>query len=124
MVRSYELGVLITDPARVKLPYDYPIAKYGPKDDPWICDMSYTEADSHGKQWIISRLLVTDVAIVGAASCELLRYAGDETIIREIFTSLDFFDKEKVGLQMFPTNCVISYFFHVIFFSKVSFEQH
>ncbi|EYB88687.1 hypothetical protein Y032_0243g3501 [Ancylostoma ceylanicum] len=55
MVRSYELGVLISDPARVKLPYDYPVAKYGPKDDPWICDMSYTEADSHGKQWIVSR---------------------------------------------------------------------
>ncbi|VDP12462.1 unnamed protein product [Heligmosomoides polygyrus] len=27
MVRSYELGVLITDPARVKLPYDYPVVK-------------------------------------------------------------------------------------------------
>ncbi|KAL6739606.1 hypothetical protein Aduo_013040 [Ancylostoma duodenale] len=55
MVRSYELGVLIIDPTRVKLPYDYPVAKYGPKDDPWICDMSYTEVDSHGKQWIVSR---------------------------------------------------------------------
>ncbi|PIO68976.1 hypothetical protein TELCIR_09216 [Teladorsagia circumcincta] len=28
MVRSYELGVLITDPERVKLPYDYPVAKF------------------------------------------------------------------------------------------------
>lgn len=28
MVRSYELGVLITDPARVKLPYDYPVVKW------------------------------------------------------------------------------------------------
>ncbi|PIO55448.1 hypothetical protein TELCIR_23165, partial [Teladorsagia circumcincta] len=55
MVRSYELGVLIMDPERVKLPYDYPIAKYGPTDNPWICDISYTEADSHGKQWIVSR---------------------------------------------------------------------
>lgn len=55
MVRSYELGVLITDPARVKLPYDYPVVKYGPNDKPWICDVSYTGVDSHGKQWIISR---------------------------------------------------------------------
>ncbi|KAK6034356.1 hypothetical protein COOONC_28140 [Cooperia oncophora] len=26
MIRSYELGVLILDPERVKLPYDYPVA--------------------------------------------------------------------------------------------------
>ncbi|KAK6748185.1 hypothetical protein RB195_001046 [Necator americanus] len=55
MVRSYELGVLIMDPERIKLPYDYPVVKYSQKDDPWICDMSYTEADSHGRQWIVSR---------------------------------------------------------------------
>ncbi|VDM78362.1 unnamed protein product [Strongylus vulgaris] len=36
------------------------------------------------------------VAVVGAATCELLRYASDETVIREIFTSLDFFKKEKI----------------------------
>uniref|UniRef100_A0A7I4YIU9 PLD phosphodiesterase domain-containing protein n=1 Tax=Haemonchus contortus TaxID=6289 RepID=A0A7I4YIU9_HAECO len=55
MVRSYELGVLIRDPERVTLPYDYPVAKYGSTDKPWICDISYTEEDSHGKQWIVSR---------------------------------------------------------------------
>ncbi|KHJ82545.1 hypothetical protein OESDEN_17761 [Oesophagostomum dentatum] len=54
MIRSYELGVLITDTARIRLPYDYPAVKYGPKDSPWICDASYSETDSHGKQWIVS----------------------------------------------------------------------
>ncbi|KAL6739605.1 hypothetical protein Aduo_013039 [Ancylostoma duodenale] len=43
-----------------------------------------------------SEQIKQQVAVVGAASCELLRYAGDETIIREIFTSLNFFDKENI----------------------------
>ncbi|WKY04967.1 hypothetical protein Q1695_005738 [Nippostrongylus brasiliensis] len=55
MVRSYELGVLILDPERVVLPFDYPIVKYGSNDKPWICDATYTDEDSHGKQWIVTR---------------------------------------------------------------------
>ncbi|KHJ82860.1 Ulp1 protease family, catalytic domain protein [Oesophagostomum dentatum] len=43
-----------------------------------------------------SREVKEQVAIVSAASCELIRYAGDASIIREIFTSLNFFDKEKI----------------------------
>ncbi|KAK6034355.1 hypothetical protein COOONC_28139 [Cooperia oncophora] len=151
MIRSYELGVLILDPERVKLPYDYPVAKYGVADKPWICDVSYTEADSHGRQWIMCSSLFRgsgdvekdrkilsygdvvlytsdlytlnpgmwlndniitfaceyllskatqevreQVAIVSAASCELIRYSGDMEIIRDIFFSLGFFKKEKV----------------------------
>ncbi|CAJ0602763.1 unnamed protein product [Cylicocyclus nassatus] len=53
MVRSYELGVLITDPHRIKFPYDYPLTRYGPSDSPWVCDVSYTEADSHGEKRIV-----------------------------------------------------------------------
>ncbi|KAE9421017.1 hypothetical protein Angca_002174, partial [Angiostrongylus cantonensis] len=55
MVRSYELGVLITDSSRLKLPYDYPAMKYSSTDEPWLCDISYTKEDSHGKQWIVTR---------------------------------------------------------------------
>ncbi|KAK5983419.1 CS domain-containing protein [Trichostrongylus colubriformis] len=36
------------------------------------------------------------VAIVSAASCELIRYSGDMEIVREIFFSLGFFKKEKI----------------------------
>ncbi|CAJ0602764.1 unnamed protein product [Cylicocyclus nassatus] len=36
------------------------------------------------------------VVVVGAATCELIRYAGDEAVIREIFTSLNFFKREKI----------------------------
>ncbi|KAJ1367571.1 tyrosyl-DNA phosphodiesterase 1 [Parelaphostrongylus tenuis] len=55
MVRSYELGVLITDSSRLRLPYDYPVMKYSSADEPWLCDISYTKEDSHGKQWIVTR---------------------------------------------------------------------
>uniref|UniRef100_A0A1I7XRI7 Tyrosyl-DNA phosphodiesterase 1 n=1 Tax=Heterorhabditis bacteriophora TaxID=37862 RepID=A0A1I7XRI7_HETBA len=54
MIRSYELGVLITDPAKIKLPFDYPILKYTSKDEPWIYDKSYVDPDSLDREWIVS----------------------------------------------------------------------
>ncbi|CAI4227905.1 unnamed protein product [Auanema sp. JU1783] len=53
-IRSYEFGVLIADQDRIRLPYDYPIAKYSKTDEPWICNMNYTEKDSCGTDWIVS----------------------------------------------------------------------
>ncbi|CAD6191284.1 unnamed protein product [Caenorhabditis auriculariae] len=53
-VRSYEMGVLITDPERMKLPYDYPLVKYSKTDEPWVTDKNYATPDSCGGTWIIS----------------------------------------------------------------------
>ncbi|KJH42428.1 Kae1-associated kinase Bud32 [Dictyocaulus viviparus] len=174
LVRSYELGVLITDSTRLKLPYDYPVARYSSTDEPWICDTSYLKSDSHGKQWIVTRffevcykthksceqmsskcsqisnekdlkvlsygdvvLYASDlrtllpemwlndnilsfacdyllsnapddikeqVAIVSAASCELIRYCGEMEVIRGIFDTLDLSNKEKVLFIMNDRN--------------------
>ncbi|CAJ0952409.1 unnamed protein product, partial [Mesorhabditis belari] len=51
-VRSWEAGVLVQDPSRCGLPYDYPICRYKDGDQPWIIDKNYKDIDSHGRQWI------------------------------------------------------------------------
>lgn len=54
-IRSYEIGILITDKERVKLPYDYPILRYSKTDEPWLVDKSYHEKDSRGERWITNK---------------------------------------------------------------------
>lgn len=77
----------------------------------FACEFLMDNASEEVKRQVSSLLVVfrgyncekkcshIQVAVVGAASCELIRYAGDETIIREIFASLNFFNKEKVRLH-------------------------
>lgn len=63
-IRSYELGVLFlpkfmtedhqffdTTDKNLKLPYDLPPVKYSENDKPWCYDVSYEQADSHGRVW-------------------------------------------------------------------------
>ncbi|CAI5448701.1 unnamed protein product [Caenorhabditis angaria] len=51
-IRSYEIGVLITNPNRCQLPYDYPIVKYQKSDKPWTTDEKHEESDVFGKKWV------------------------------------------------------------------------
>uniref|UniRef100_A0A915BFA2 Tyrosyl-DNA phosphodiesterase n=3 Tax=Parascaris univalens TaxID=6257 RepID=A0A915BFA2_PARUN len=51
-IRSYELGVLLTDEDSLQLlPYDMPLTKFEAGDQPWICDDIYTKPDIHGATW-------------------------------------------------------------------------
>lgn len=60
MIRSYELGILFLpsffdNQDRFELndilPFDFPLAKYDKKDEPWIYDRKYEEPDSQGNVW-------------------------------------------------------------------------
>lgn len=52
MTRSFEIGVLITDPERTKIPFDFPLThKYGSYDEPWLVDKHYKKADVCGNTW-------------------------------------------------------------------------
>lgn len=51
-IRSYELGVLVTDDASMDmLPYDMPLTKYSLTDKVWIWDITYKEPDVYGAFW-------------------------------------------------------------------------
>ncbi|VDL85120.1 unnamed protein product [Nippostrongylus brasiliensis] len=56
-------------------------------------------------EYLLSRCsaeVKNQVAIVSAATCELIRYSGDVEIIREVFTSHGFFSKEKLVNTVAP----------------------
>lgn len=75
MVRSYELGVLyvpsafnmktfpvhknpfplVSSSSGFPVPFDLPPTSYSPKDQPWIWNISYSQApDTHGNIWVPS----------------------------------------------------------------------
>ncbi|VDM59917.1 unnamed protein product [Angiostrongylus costaricensis] len=119
MVRSYELGVLITDSSRVKLPYDYPAMKVfqaASGKDVKILSFGDVVLYASDLQTLLPGMWVNDniisfaceyllskasdkikeqVAIVSAATCELIRHYGEVEVIQEIFDTLNFFSKEK-----------------------------
>lgn len=51
-IRSYEFGLLFTDPESLDmLPYDLPLTEYGNDDGPWIVDEKYKQPDIFGNTW-------------------------------------------------------------------------
>lgn len=51
-IRSYELGILLTDDASMALlPYDIPLTKYETNDKPWVYDLAYQKKDRNGISW-------------------------------------------------------------------------
>ncbi|PIC37453.1 hypothetical protein B9Z55_016079 [Caenorhabditis nigoni] len=53
MVRSYEMGVLITDPTRFNIPFDYPCVPYSDTDNPFTVDTKHEIPDILGCVWNI-----------------------------------------------------------------------
>ncbi|XP_066921282.1 tyrosyl-DNA phosphodiesterase 1-like [Clytia hemisphaerica] len=68
MIRSYEIGVLVTpeimgsnedflqlssgcEGRDLRLPFDVPLTNYTAEDKPWVWNIRYTKEDSHGKLW-------------------------------------------------------------------------
>ncbi|KHN78423.1 putative tyrosyl-DNA phosphodiesterase [Toxocara canis] len=53
-IRSYELGVLLTDEESLQLlPYDVPLTKFESGDKPWLCDAVYKKPDVFGATWML-----------------------------------------------------------------------
>uniref|UniRef100_A0A8R1ELD0 Uncharacterized protein n=1 Tax=Caenorhabditis japonica TaxID=281687 RepID=A0A8R1ELD0_CAEJA len=50
-IRSYEMGVLITDPKRFNIPFDYPLVPYSANDEPFTTDKHHWEKDFFGNTW-------------------------------------------------------------------------
>ncbi|CAI2349900.1 unnamed protein product [Caenorhabditis sp. 36 PRJEB53466] len=50
-IRSYEMGVLITDPSRFNFAFDYPLVPYSAQDEPFTTDKHHTIRDIFGNQW-------------------------------------------------------------------------
>ncbi|KAF1759583.1 hypothetical protein GCK72_016050 [Caenorhabditis remanei] len=51
MIRSWEIGVLITDPSRFNIPFDYPCVPYSPTDRPFTTDQKHEQPDILGCVW-------------------------------------------------------------------------
>uniref|UniRef100_A0A1I7TQE0 Tyrosyl-DNA phosphodiesterase 1 n=1 Tax=Caenorhabditis tropicalis TaxID=1561998 RepID=A0A1I7TQE0_9PELO len=45
-IRSWEMGVLITDPSRFNIPFDYPLVPYGDADEPFFSDVKHLKPDA------------------------------------------------------------------------------
>ncbi|KAG5358044.1 Tyrosyl-DNA phosphodiesterase 1 [Yarrowia sp. B02] len=62
-IPSWELGVLLFPQPVGKstfelkdtvIPYDWPLTKYGAKDEPWTKNIDHFEKDTNGKPWIVT----------------------------------------------------------------------
>ncbi|CDH93125.1 Tyrosyl-DNA phosphodiesterase 1 [Caenorhabditis elegans] len=51
MIRSWEMGVLITDPSRFNIPFDYPLVPYSATDEPFVTDKKHEKPDILGCIW-------------------------------------------------------------------------
>lgn len=51
MIRSWEMGVLITDPSRFNIPFDYPCVPYSATDRPFTTDTKHEKPDILGCIW-------------------------------------------------------------------------
>ncbi|KAF1759585.1 hypothetical protein GCK72_016052 [Caenorhabditis remanei] len=51
MIRSWEIGVLITDPSRFNIPFDYPCVPYSSTDRPFTTDQKHEQPDILGCVW-------------------------------------------------------------------------